>query len=452
MDTTLGISLMALGWGLVSAVSLPAGAVIGLWTRPSQRVTSALMAFGGGALLFALTIELFAHSMHLSHEGKDRWIIFSTMLGAVAGGLVFVLLNSLLNDKGGFLRKSALLKQHVQGRKRRTAHRMLRALASNRFLQRLPPEEVSQLIQHVTTRRHAAGQLIIRQGEEGRELFFVVRGEVEVVRDADGEDRRVIAKLGAGETFGEMALISEMTRTADVRALTDVELYALDKSDWENLIKYSLALQDASVDLMAERLEDISEKDEGFRREAMQWQVRAQKNLNRLSLPVTGSDVAAEVKEHGGAALAIWLGIALDGIPESMVIGMLTASAAAMGATMSLAFIAGVFLANLPEAMSSAVTMQRQGSGFAKIFWMWMSLCLMTGAGAMLGAVMLPVNPTGAMQYGVAGIEGIAAGAMLTMIANTMLPEAFEHGGGTIAGLSTLAGFLAALTVKVLGG
>lgn len=55
LDTTSGITLMALDWGLASAVSLPAGAVIGSWTRPSRRVTSALMAFGGGAMLFALS-------------------------------------------------------------------------------------------------------------------------------------------------------------------------------------------------------------------------------------------------------------------------------------------------------------------------------------------------------------------------------------------------------------
>ena len=54
MDWT--VLLLALGWGLLSAVSLPAGAFIGLWSRPKERVTSALMAFGGGALLFALTI------------------------------------------------------------------------------------------------------------------------------------------------------------------------------------------------------------------------------------------------------------------------------------------------------------------------------------------------------------------------------------------------------------
>ena len=143
--------------------------------------------------------------------------------------------------------------------------------------------------------------------------------------------------------------------------------------------------------------------------------------------------------------MAIWLGILLDGIPESMIIGMLTASVTGM----SLSFITGVFLANLPEAMSSSVGMRQSEMGFGQILWMWSSLCLFTGLGAVVGALLFPTHPTGAAFFWIAGIEGLAAGAMLTMIAETMLPEAFEQ-GGAIVGFSTLLGFLAALLVKLL--
>ncbi len=79
----------------------------------------------------------------------------------------------------------------------------------------------------------------------------------------------------------------------------------------------------------------------------------------------------------------------------------------------------------------------------------WGSVCVMTGIGAYLGATLFPANPTGSLYYFVIGIEGLAAGAMLTMIAETMMPEAFEQ-GGSVVGMSTLCGFLAALCVKVL--
>lgn len=448
MDSVYSIGITALVWGLISAVSLPLGSVIGLWTKPSQKVTSSLMAFGGGALLFALTIELFAHSMHISDAAEDKVIILSTVIGAVLGGLIFEGLNRILNSQGAFLRKASLLKRHIQVKKDRNARRMIKSLSSIKFLHLLPPEDISQLMQVVKTRHYSKGEVILTQGNDGRELFFITRGNVEVVRNS-GKGPEVVAKMSDGDTFGEIAIMTDCKRTADVIASGEVEVYVLDREDYEDLLRHSLALQDASVEIITERLQDISEKDESFKKEAVKWQIKAQKNINRLSVPITSKDMEAEVKKHGGAALAIWLGIALDGIPESLVIGMLVAGAAATGSTMSMAFIAGVFLANLPEAMSSSVNMQSQGSGFRKIFWMWMSLCIMTGFGAMLGAVLFPAHPEGTLRYFVAGIEGLAAGAMLTMIANTMLPEAYEHGGSTIAGLSTLTGFIAALLVKL---
>jgi zinc transporter ZupT len=140
--------------------------------------------------------------------------------------------------------------------------------------------------------------------------------------------------------------------------------------------------------------------------------------------------------------MAIWLGIAIDGIPESLVIGTLAIGPEGM----SLAFIVGVFLANLPEAMSSAVSMRKNGMSRRRILTMWGSLCLLTGVGAWLGAVMFPPEPQGYVFFIKLAIEALAAGAMLTMIAETMLPEAFEE-GGSIIGFATLCGFLAALAV-----
>jgi zinc transporter ZupT len=70
---------------------------------------------------------------------------------------------------------------------------------------------------------------------------------------------------------------------------------------------------------------------------------------------------------------------------------------------------------------------------------------VMTGVGAMLGAIVL----ANASQGLFATIEGLAAGAMLAMVAETMLPEAFHRGGGVV-GLSTLAGFLVAIYFNTL--
>jgi CRP-like cAMP-binding protein len=444
------IAIIALMWGCISAVSLPIGAVIGLWLNPQRKITSALMAFGGGALLFALTIELFAHALHRSHEGDDIRIILATMIGAILGGLLFEFLNQILNNQGAFLRKASLIKKHILKSKRVRAKRMIKALSRIKILQVLPPDEVVHLIPHVKTQTYRAGEIIFRQGDTASKLYFVVNGTVRVFREIESETK-TIAELQDGDTFGEIALISDQPRTATVQALTDLEVCTIHKSEFEHLMRQSPELKDLSSTMVMERLHDMGVKDSTLASEAKRWEAGAKNKLEQLDISFSQKDVEHIVEKHssGGAALAIWLGIALDGIPESLVIGMLVVIAAASGTTMSIAFIAGVFLANLPEAMSSAVTMKHQGSKFRKIFWMWMFLCLMTGIGALFGALIFPPHAEGILGYFISGIEGLAAGAMLTMIAETMLPEAFEQGGGTIVGLSTLVGFLAALGVKI---
>ncbi|MCP4602235.1 MAG: cyclic nucleotide-binding domain-containing protein [Proteobacteria bacterium] len=456
MDSNL--PLIGLFWGTVSAVSLPLGAVIGLATRPSKKVTSALMAFGGGALLFALSIELFGHAIHSASDDHgnivDPWIIVATMVAALMGGLLFELLNQLLSNQGAFLRNGALFRKHIEKAKRKEAKKMLKSLSRVKLLQALPAEEVIRIIPCVKRQSFEAKDIIFEQGDTGEELFFVLSGKVYIERGGVKiEESKAIATLGSGEVFGEIALISDQPRTATAAAMSEVKLLSIHKSDFDAVLKESQALQEAVQKLVQTRIQDLTQKDAVLPEEAKDWEERALGTFKRVSLELTDKDISEEVEKHqkkGKAATAIWLGIALDGIPESLVIGMLVVTAAAEKTAMSLAFIVGVFLANLPESMSSAVTMLSSGFKVNKIFWMWMSLCIVTGLGALLGTIIFPPHPEGWLVYFIFGIEGLAAGAMLTMIAETMLPEAFEQGGGSIVGLSTLAGFLAALSVKLI--
>ncbi len=84
-----------------------------------------------------------------------------------------------------------------------------------------------------------------------------------------------------------------------------------------------------------------------------------------------------------------------------------------------------------------------------KIFAMWMIVCIVTAIGAYIGTIIYPAHPTGHTLLWIAAIEGLAAGAMLTAIAETMLPEAFEH-GGAITGFSCLCGYLCSMLVKII--
>ena len=445
------LALQGLLWGLISAVSLPLGAAFGLWRRPPKKVSAALMAFGGGALLFALSIELFGHALIAASEGHGKialpGIALAAILAGALGGLLFQALNRILENRGGFLRKQSLIRKHIIRKKRRLGREAIGSLSRVKLLRALPPKDIVFLVETARKAHFAAGEEIYSQGDIGRWLYFIERGKVCIV-DAEGKTKGKGSKagvLGRRSIFGEEALVSDETLTATALAITDVDVLRIARSAFEHLLHHSPESRESMKMLATEQIDQLDAQ-----AEAEAWSDDARRQLNHVALHATSGEVRRETKKHGDVAMAIWLGIGLDAIPESLVIGMLVVAAAAEGSTISLAFVVGVFLANFPEAMSSAVTMAQGGMRVPKVMWMWLSLCLLTGAGAMLGTILLPDHPTGAMVYVVFAIEGLAGGAMLTMIAQTMLPEAYEQGGGPIVGLATLAGFLTAMAAKLI--
>ena len=146
------------------------------------------------------------------------------------------------------------------------------------------------------------------------------------------------------------------------------------------------------------------------------------------------------VKEHPNAPMSIWLGLLMDGIPEALTIGAHLATQ-----PLSNSLLAGLFIANYPEALSSSKGMKEQGFSIPKILVMWTSIMLLTGILSAVGSVVFADVPESVISL----LESIAAGAMLTVIAETMLPEAYAK-GGSIVGLSTLLGFLAIIVIKSL--
>jgi zinc transporter ZupT len=292
--------------GAMCSVSLIIGALLGIYFKMSKRVVGLMAAFGAGALLSALAIELVAPSidafMHASSpeiRGHEIRNFFHLVAGALVGGVLFVALDWVLIEHGGYLRKTASLISKIM---------MERAHLSQ---QHTPPLPTAQ--------------------------------ELKQKHDA-----------------------------------------------------------------------------------------------------------------HGNAAVAIWLGNLLDGLPESFVVGtvLMATVVAHVQAGTPVAFwdvlpytlLAGLFLSNLPEALSSSAQMRMQGMSVQRILGMWLSLVLMTGLSAALGAVMGEWVPHASMVF----IEGVAAGAMLTMICAAMLPEAAHLAPPNWVGLATLVGFFSALMFKVL--
>jgi ZIP family zinc transporter len=146
-------------------------------------------------------------------------------------------------------------------------------------------------------------------------------------------------------------------------------------------------------------------------------------------------------KKPAGTGLAIFLGTLLDGIPESLVLGM----SLALGGTVGVAFVVAVVISNLPEGMAGSKSMADAGMSRSMIFGMWSALVAASAFAAALGYWLIIV------ESGIqgAGVEAFAAGAMLTMLADTMMPEAFAH-GGPVVGLVTTCGFVVATALAFL--
>lgn len=136
------------------------------------------------------------------------------------------------------------------------------------------------------------------------------------------------------------------------------------------------------------------------------------------------------------------MGALLDGIPESVVLGLSVLDGGGVGVTV----LAAVFISNVPEGLSSSAGMKRAGRGARYVFGVWVGIAVAGGGAAMLGCLVLE----GASPQVIASITAVAAGGILAMIADTMIPEAFER-TRVFTGLITTLGFLAAFTLQRWG-
>jgi zinc transporter, ZIP family len=146
-------------------------------------------------------------------------------------------------------------------------------------------------------------------------------------------------------------------------------------------------------------------------------------------------------EQAAGSGLAIVLGAVLDGIPESIVLGL-----GLLGGTgVSVAFIVAVFVSNLPEGLAATTGLLASGWSRAHVLGLWGAVVLVSAASSLAGFAVFD----GAAPGTVAFVLSFAGGAVLTMLADTMMPEAFEH-EGRLVGLFTTAGFALAFALHTI--
>ena len=139
----------------------------------------------------------------------------------------------------------------------------------------------------------------------------------------------------------------------------------------------------------------------------------------------------------GGTSLA--LGAFLDGIPEQLVLGISIAG----GAGVSVGLLAAIFVSNLPEAIGSATEMRAGGGGPRRIRRLWLGVAAVCTAATVVGYAI--ADTTGGNLQG--AIDGFAAGALLVMLSDSMIPDAREK-AGRVAGLVTVLGFAVAAALS----
>jgi ZIP family zinc transporter len=148
-----------------------------------------------------------------------------------------------------------------------------------------------------------------------------------------------------------------------------------------------------------------------------------------------------QMAKAGSSGTVIAAGALLDGIPESIVIGLSLLA----GGVVSAVAVIGIFVSNIPEGLSSATGMRRAGWSPMRVVGVWTAIALISGLAALLGYAIFGGLP---IQI-VAAITAVAAGGVLAMVADTMIPEAFEV-AHEFTGLITVAGFLVAFVLSKL--
>ena len=153
---------------------------------------------------------------------------------------------------------------------------------------------------------------------------------------------------------------------------------------------------------------------------------------------------SGQTENDGQSGLDIALGALLDGVPETAVLGLTLRQTGKVGAAMLVA----VFVSNGPEGIAASVTLLESGWTRAKVFSLWIGIVLISATSAAVGYALLdPASSPGLLAF----IYAFAAGAILTMLATSMMPEAYQK-AGRMVGFITVVGFAVAFGIGLLEG
>jgi len=402
---TMAGALQALLFGLLSAASLPIGAVLGLLFSPvPPRVVALCMAFGSGALVYAVATDLFGEALHRlqdappSERKMAAFVLLAETISGVFGALLYLVLNRLLEEED-------------------TGHS-----EAEMHMPRVPEASSHDSNQHV-----AAGSM---PAARFNAMWTAARDPQPVPAASNHDSNQNV-------TAGNMPAAQVNATWTSARDLS---------------FPLAQSLRPGSFPARVPRVSfGTIRSSDSFRLSTRDRLLQARASFGSDHTVASFHHEARMVSNRAkNVAMSMWLGVTLDGIPESVMMGFM-----AKKDRLTNVLVLSIFIANFPEAFSAASMLKSHNMNSWKIMLMWCSIFINTGLLAMVGWAIMPSHmeddsPSEKAMDIITGVmEGITGGAMMAMTSTAMLPEAF-HGAGTLSGLLFVSGFL--VSVAVAGG
>jgi len=424
----LTLELLTVGFvGLLTTISVFVGAYLGLFYSIPEKVLSSILAFAAGSLIAALAIELsFEGAEALVKHGfgiRASW--FNMALGFGAGAALYYTASVFLESKGAGMRLPHMLFNSKGGRA--ASDEKIVPLSRSALFSHRSAADLESIVDVVSLRSCDSGETIFQLGDPGDALYIIAEGQV-LLTDPNGH---VLATLGQGEAFGEMALLGNRPRNATVKTLRESKLLVIDAQSFKNLLERDSSFR-AKVHEMARERSLTNLKEAHL--DSTAWASAYRTSLAHKAEPHPEHDESAAAGK--GIGLAIIFGNILDTIPGCLVIGAKFAGFESMSATL----MVGMFLGGIPESAASATLLRRAGYSAGKIYGMWSIVIIAGIVSAMLGKAF--ISDTDSIFAVI--MQAVAAGAILAMVSHAMIPEAI-HKGGSASVLPVVLGFLFAL-------
>ncbi len=409
----------AFAQGIFGASSLALGAGVGIFWHPRRSLAAAILAFGSGTLLSALAFEITLPV----YEQKG---FLPLLIGFLLGGGFFTLVTHYIDEKGGYIRNESSSRRYLFEHRQLEASEILDDIYQVEILRDLLPEEIQAIIPYLQLLQIESESVLCQEGDLDNSLFMIVDGEAEVRKG-----NRIIATLGSGEVVGEMALLTSAPRSATVIAATPMRVYQLTQADYETVLARSPHLASALGRVLARRLQETTRSQAQSEHQLEQWRRKVLESTE-LDLPKVEEQALLHNLAQGTAPFAILAGTLIDNLPESMVIGISNGKV-----SVGSSFLMAVFISNFPEALSSTIGMKQAGTKPYRILALWLGVVFLSGCFAMLGWFLSQtISP-----LLVSLVQALSGGAILAMLASTMMPKAYELGGSKVV-FSTILGFL----------